>query len=280
VSFETVDLAPRIGTEVRTDLDTLLSGRIAGDLRALLDRRGVLLFRDIDMNDERQLAFARTLGTTREEFGVKVTPITVDRKSSPRFAEYARGTEHWHIDGTYNELPPLASILRPLVLSPWGGDTEFASTYAAYEDLPEADKRLLDTLEVVHVQEAMMRAVFPEPTEEQLGIWGEQKVPPRTRPMVWHHRSGRKSLVLAVTAVRVVGMAPAESDALLARLRAWSEKRDYVYRHHWRMGDMLVWDNTGTMHRVLPYDYGSGRMLRRVTLMGEESVTATMAAAQ
>jgi alpha-ketoglutarate-dependent taurine dioxygenase len=93
--------------------------------------------------------------------------------------------------------------------------------------------------------------------------------------MVWHHRSGRKSLLLAITAVRVVGMAPAESDALLARLRAWTEKRDYVYRHQWRMGDMLIWDNTGTMHRVLPYDYGSGRMLRRVTLIGEESVTAT-----
>jgi alpha-ketoglutarate-dependent taurine dioxygenase len=276
LTFTTTNLTPRIGTEVRTDLDTLLSGRHAHDLRALLEQRGVLLFRNITINDDQQLAFGQTLGRTREEFGIKVTPITIDRETSPRFAEYARGTEHWHIDGTYTELPPLASILRPLVLSPWGGETEFANTYAAYEDLSDEEKLLFDTLEVVHIQEAMMRAVYPDPTEEQLAVWGEGAVPPKTHPMVWHHRSGRKSLLLAITAVRVAGMAPAESDALLARLRTWSEKPDYVYRHHWRMGDMLIWDNTGTMHRVLPYDYDSGRMLRRVTLIGEESVTATV----
>ena len=275
MTFDTVDLTPRIGTEIRTDLATLLSGRHARGLRELLEQRGVLLFRDIAISDEQQLAFGQTLGKTREEYGIKVTPITIDRKASPRFAEYARGTEHWHIDGTYTELPPLASILRPIVLAPTGGQTEFASTYAAYDDLSDAEKRLFDTLEVVHVQEAMMRAVFPDPTAEQLSMWGEKAVPAKTHPMVWHHRSGRKSLLLAITAVRVAGMAQAESDALLARLRAWSEKRDYVYRHQWRMGDMLIWDNTGTMHRVLPYDYASGRLLRRVTLIGEESVTAT-----
>ncbi len=275
MSFETVDLTPRIGTEVRTDLETLLSGKYARDLRELLERRGVLLFRNIDIDDQQQLAFGQTLGKTREEFGIKVTPITVDAKKSPRFAEYARGTEYWHIDGTYTELPPLASILRPLVLAPWGGETEFANTYAAYDDLSDADKRLFDTLEVVHVQEAMMRAVFPDPTEEQLSVWGEQVVPAKTHPMVWQHRSGRKSLLLAITAVRIAGMDKDESDALLARLRDWTEKRDYVYQHQWRMGDMLIWDNTGTMHRVMPYDYDSGRMLRRVTLIGEESITAT-----
>ncbi len=275
MTFTTLPLAPRIGTEIRTDLDTLLSGKHARDIRELLEQRGVLVFRDIAIDDDQQLAFGQTLGETREEFGIKVTPITIDRKASPRFAEYARGTEYWHIDGTYGALPPLASILRPLVLSPTGGETEFANTYAAYDDLPETDKRLFDTLQVVHIQEAMMRAVFANPTEEQLAVWGEQAVPPKTHPMVWHHRTGRKSLLLAITAVRVVGMEKAKSDALLARLRAWSEKRDYVYQHKWRMGDLLIWDNTGTMHRVLPYDYGSGRMLRRVTLIGEESVTAT-----
>jgi alpha-ketoglutarate-dependent taurine dioxygenase len=272
MTFETVALTPRIGTEIRTDLDTLLSGEHARDIRDLLEQRGVLIFRDIDMDDDQQLAFGQTLGKTREEFGIKVTPITVDAKKSPRFAEYARGTEYWHIDGTYTELPPLASILRPLVLSPNGGETEFANTYAAYDDLPDEDKRLFDTLEVVHIQEAMMRAVFDNPTDEQLAVWGEAAVPPKTHPMVWHHRSGRKSLLLAITAVRVTGMPQDESDALLARLRAWTEKRDYVYQHQWRMGDLLIWDNTGTMHRVLPFDKTCGRRLHRVTLVGEESL--------
>lgn len=118
MTFEPTPLTPRIGTEIRTDLDTLLSGRHARDIRELLEGRGVLVFRDIAIDDAQQLAFGQTLGQTREEFGVKVTPITVDAGKSPRFAEYARGTEYWHIDGTYTQLPPLASILRPITLSP------------------------------------------------------------------------------------------------------------------------------------------------------------------
>ena len=92
--------------------------------------------------------------------------------------------------------------------------------------------------------------------------------------MVWQHESGRKSLLLAYSAKYVVGMDKAESDALLGRLLARTEDRQYSYCHDWQVGDLLIWDNTGTMHRVVPFDMACGRLLHRVTLFGEETIAA------
>jgi hypothetical protein len=89
--------------------------------------------------------------------------------------------------------------------------------------------------------------------------------------MVWHHRSGGKSLILAHTIKTIDGLDQAESDALLKRLMAWAERPEYIYSHHWQAGDLLIWDNTGTMHRVVPFDLACGRELDRVTLLGEEN---------
>jgi len=272
--FKTADLTARIGTEVTTDLETLLSGAIARELRVLLEQRGVLLFRGLDVSDEQQLRFAATLGTPRLEHGIPITKITADKSKSPIFADYTKGTYFFHIDGTYTDMPGLASILRARVVAPKGGQTEFANTYAMYEDLPEAEQRLLDRLQVVHSGETIQRLAFPNPTEEQLAAWGEGAVPPRTHPMVWQHRSGRKSLLIAYSAKYIVGMDRGAGDALLARLLARAEQPQYIYHHDWRVGDLLIWDNTGTMHRVVPFDLECGRELHRVTLVGEEPITS------
>ena len=274
MSFTTVDLTPRIGTEVKCDLATLLDGSIAKELRALLEERGVLLFRGHEISDEQQLAFGSTLGTTRKEHGSPVMKVTADRSLSPIFAEYTQGTYYFHIDGTYTDMPALASILRARVVAPKGGQTEFANTYALYDDLSEADKALLEGLEAVHSQEVIQRKAFPDPTEEQLAHWGVGAVPEKTHPVVWHHRSGRKSLILANTIDHFVGMERAESDALLARLLRMADEPQYIYTHDWQVGDMLIWDNTGTMHRVVPFDNDCGRELHRTTLVGEEPIAA------
>ncbi len=89
---------------------------------------------------------------------------------------------------------------------------------------------------------------------------------------MWHHKSGRKSLVLSTSASHVVGMHPADSQDLLRRLMVHATREEYIYRHQWRMGDLLMWDNTGTMHRVRPFDPESGRQLHRFTLNGEEPI--------
>jgi len=274
MTFTTTDLTPRIGTEVKTDLDTLLSGKIAKDLRVLLEQRGVLLFRGLEMTDEQQVQFGGTLGTVRLEHGKEVTKIIADKEASPIFADYTEGTYYFHIDGTYTDTPGLASILRPKALAPEGGQTEFCNTYALYEDLTPEEQAYLDGLQAVHSGETIMRLAFPNPTEEQLDAWGERRNPPKTHPLVWQHESGRRSLILAYSISHFLGMERAESDALLAKLLAKAEEPQYRYKHDWKLGDLLIWDNTGTMHRVIPFDLKSGRELQRVTLLGEESIKA------
>jgi alpha-ketoglutarate-dependent taurine dioxygenase len=92
----------------------------------------------------------------------------------------------------------------------------------------------------------------------------------RQLPLVWTHRSGRKSLILGCTASHVVDTDLKTSTEILVRLRGWATRPDFVYRHKWSVGDLVIWDNTGTMHRARPYDPDSGRMLTRTKLAGEE----------
>jgi alpha-ketoglutarate-dependent taurine dioxygenase len=277
MALETIDLTPHIGTQVIADRAQLLDGSLAGELRALLERRGVLLLRGYAMDDEEQLRFARTLGTPRNEHGTDVTKVSSDREKSPIFAEYTQGTFYFHFDDTYMEYPALASVLRCRTVAPEGGQTEFANTYAIYDDLPAEEQRLLDTLHAEHSQEHIQRKVFPNPTEWQLSLWGEGKIPATTHPLVWLHRTGRKSLLLGETMKRIVELPKAESDALVARLMALSQRSEYIYRHEWQVGDVLIWDNTGTVHRVVPFDLTCGRELHRVKLAGEEPIRAVAA---
>lgn len=274
MTYTTVDLAPRIGTEVRTDVETLLSGSIAHDLRTLLEQRGVLLFRGLSMTDEQQLKFAKTLGSPRHEHGTDITKVSSDKTKSPIFAEYTEGTYFFHFDDTYMQYPALASVLRCRSVAPEGGQTEFANTYAIYDDLTQDDQELFDTLQAVHSQETIQRKAFPEPTEWQLSLWGEDAIPPTTHPLVWHHQTDRKSLLLGETIKCIVGLPSAESDVMVKRLMDLSERPEYTYRHNWEVGDILIWDNSGTVHRVIPFDLNCGRELHRVKLAGEEPITA------
>jgi alpha-ketoglutarate-dependent taurine dioxygenase len=274
MTHTTNDLTPLIGTEVRTDTATLLDGTIAAEIRVLLEQRGVLLFRGCEMTDEQQLQFAKTLGTPRHEHGTDITKVSSDKAKSPIFAEYTEGTYFFHFDDTYMEYPALASVLRARTVAPAGGQTEFANTYAIYDDLPVDEQRYLDGLQAVHSQETIQRKAFPNPTEWQLSLWGEEKIPATTHPLVWHHRTGRRSLLLGETIRTIPGLSPPESEALIRRLLGLAERPEYVYRHEWQVGDILIWDNTGTMHRVVPFDLDCGRELQRVKLAGEEPIRA------
>lgn len=274
--WEVTDVAPKIGSAIHTDKETLLSGARARDIREIMERRGVIVFPEINLTDEEQIAFTHTLGTFAHEAGEQragqgkdsVYPITMDSKVNPN-ADYLRGAFFWHIDGTMSEVPILASIMSSRSLSKTGGETEFCNTYAAWDDLPEAEKKAIEGLQVVH---AMWRSQLyhnPEPSYEKLKQW--QSIGKNTLPLVWKHKTGRKSLVLGATALQVVGMDIIESEALLVRLRDWATSPQFVYQHKWKLGDMVIWDNTGTMHRALHYDYDSGRLMHRTKLEGEEA---------
>ena len=266
--LDVVDIAARIGSEIRTDLDTLLSGREAANIRATLEQRGVVYFRGLEISDQEQVAIAKTLGNLVQNEGEEgIYKISLDDKVNER-AKYLKGSLFWHFDGSLQPYPNLATLLRAIKLSDVGGETEFCNTYASYDDLPQADKELIADLRVVHSAERSQYYVTPEMSYDEIAFW--QKSPTKACPIVWTHQSGRKSLLLGATADYVVGYSVEESRALLARLRDWATQPQYVYQHQWQPGDLLIWDNTGTMHRALPYAVDSGRLMHRTILAGEE----------
>ena len=262
------DLTPLVGSLVETDLPTLLSGELAGELRSLLEARSVVAIRGIEVDDEQQVAIARTLGEVESSVVGEIYKVTFDRKDNPVGASINRATFFWHIDRTDLDVPPFASMLSAKVLSPTGGQTEFVNTYAAYDALPDPVKEEIDDLRVVHCMETAFLEAFPEPSERQRAAW--KHMPVKTHPLVWHHRSGRKSLVLSNSAREVVGLTDDEGQELLGRLLAWATQPQFVYVHEWQVDDIVIWNNTGAMHRVREYDPEFGRRLHRTTLLGDE----------
>ena len=269
-SFPTVELRPKIGSELIIDKASLLSGAASHQIRELLEQRGVVLVREIHLTSQEQIAFTETLGPLIGASKDKISKITIDPAENP-MGDYIRGAFYWHIDGTMLPEPIGFAALTAQRLAPVGGDTELCNTYAAYDELSESDKQQIDNLKVVHSIENSQRYVTPEPTYEQLQRW--QEFPDRILPLVWKHRSGRKSLVLGNTAMYVIGMGQRDSSALLTRLRDWATQPQFVIRHKWKVGDMVIWDNTGTMHRAMHYSLDSGRLMHRTQTAGEEAVT-------
>ncbi|HET8881952.1 MAG TPA: TauD/TfdA family dioxygenase [Solimonas sp.] len=268
MSFDVVNLKERIGSEVRTDIDTLLTADTAHKLRALLVERGVLVFKSLNLGDEQQLTLTRLMGALRNEGDNGVYKVTLDRNENAR-ADYLKGSFLWHLDGTHDDVPVFASLLSGRRLSKTGGQTEFANSYAAYETLPDAMKRKIADLKVVHSVETSMRRAGVDASDDNLRHW--RQIPDRTHQLVWSHRSGRKSLVIGCHASHVAGMERGEGERLLQELLDWTTRPERVYRHEWSVGDMLIWDNTGVLHRAEPYPLDSGRMMHRTTLIGEEA---------
>jgi alpha-ketoglutarate-dependent taurine dioxygenase len=262
------ELSPKIGTEINVDRETMLSGAIAEDLRHILHQRGVISFGTMNLSDEEHRTLARTIGTIGPDYAnARELEMLL---SNP--ALYEPGAFLWHIDDITEDVPHFGSIMTSRRLAPSGGQTEWANAAAAYEDLPDEDKAAIEDLRVVHSFEAAQLAVVPMPSEPLLRSW--QEFGSRTLPMVWRHGSGRKSMILGSTASHVVGMDRHESRALLDRLTAFATQDCYVYSHDWKVGDLLMWDNTTTLHRAQPYAIGCGRASMRVPLAGEERVPA------
>lgn len=268
--FAHEQIKPLIGSRILADKDVLLSGDYAEDIRELLEQRGVLVFPEIHFSDDEQIAFTGTLGKfAREIFGEEIYKITLD-KSVTATADYLKATIFWHFDGFASPMPIRASLLSSKVLSETGGNTEFCNTYAAYDALPDADKAMLEGLKASHSVASTQLDVEPQPSYEEWRRWMERGA--KDLPLVWNHQSGRKSLLIGNSAHHVVGMDPMESKGLLIRLRDWATQAQFVYSHSWSVGDLVMWDNTGSLHRVIPYEVNSRRMLHRTKLEGEEPV--------
>ncbi|EME16706.1 TauD/TfdA dioxygenase family protein [Rhodococcus triatomae] len=266
--IETNALRPSLGVEV-TGVNDLANEDVIAQCLEALKWRGVLLIRGLDLDDEAQLAFSRRLGDVRVlSNGAEIFTVSLDPAKSSS-AEYLKGTFHWHIDDTTNDIPAKATMLTCRQAAMVGGGTQFASTYAAYDTMPEQDRKRYEGLRVVHSFEAAQRLVHPDPTDEQLAAY--RQLPTHESDLVWSRRDGRKSFVIGATADHIVGMDPAESRALLDELLEWSTQEQFSYTHEWREGDVVIWDNTGMLHRALPYDPSSQRTMQRTTIVGNEA---------
>jgi alpha-ketoglutarate-dependent taurine dioxygenase len=273
-TVETTKLTDTVGLEVHgVDVARLLEDpEMPAWTLAALEANGVLVFRDLHVDDAAQVAFSKRLGRV-EVFGKGEHPeifvITLDPARN-RAAAYLKGTFDWHIDGLTDDIPIMATILSAHGVADTGGETEFASTYAAYDALSEEEKERFDPVRVVHSIEAAQRRLTPDPTPEQLELWRSR--PSKEQPLVWRHRDGRRSVVLGPTADHVVGMDPEQGRALLEDVLARATAPERVYRHVWKVGDLVIWDNRGVLHRALRYDPASPRDMHRTTLHGDEAI--------
>jgi alpha-ketoglutarate-dependent taurine dioxygenase len=266
----------QIGSRILNSKEELLSGAVAGEIRELLEARGVLVFPQIAFTHAEQVEFTKTLGTFAPEMtdkagDEKVHPITLDEKINPGSAAYLKGSLYWHIDGTMNERPILASILQCENPSPKGtGNTGFANTYSAYDALPDDKKAEFEGYRIRHGAWATLFYYDPEPSQQMLERM--QSIGDVELPLVWSHKSGRKSLVIGNTAHSVVGKDHFDSARILNWLRNWSTQERFTLSYEWSVGDLVIWDNTGTMHRAEWYDANCGRMMVRTKLEGEEGI--------
>jgi alpha-ketoglutarate-dependent taurine dioxygenase len=262
-------LTPLIGSEVKLPRSALIEGTFAPQIRSLLRERGVLVFPKVDLSDDEMIAFANTIGPIFVEVGEGVMMMSLD-KNDTQVSAYLRASQFWHIDNVSRGIPNFASMLSARALPDEGGETEFANMYAAWEGLPADQKASLEGLRVNHSFESFQRRAIPDPTSADLESW--LRLPTGSVPLVWHHNTGRTSLVLGSSAYEIIGRDPAEGRLLLCRLTEFATQPQYVYRHTWSLGDLVVWDNTGTMHRARPFAEGATRRLGRLATVGEEEL--------
>jgi alpha-ketoglutarate-dependent 2,4-dichlorophenoxyacetate dioxygenase len=274
-------VAEATGVELRQLHDTETLGRI----RAGMDEYAVLVFPDQAFTDDEHLAFARRLdGQLHSKTGASVLRKSrlgnealadvsnLDEhgeiaKRDDRRRQYGLGNRLWHTDASFQDPPGRYSMLSAKVVPPVGAETEFADMRAAYDALPEATKSRLEGLRVHHsIAYSRQTLGFEFSKDEEDSLRGAVHPLVRTIP-----RSRRRSLYLASHASRIVDWPVPDGRLLLRDLIEHATQPEFVYRHTWRVGDLVIWDNRATMHRARPFDDADHpRELRRVTTLDVE----------
>ena len=272
--IEVHPLSGRIGAEVTgVQLSGELDEEAVARVRAALLEWKVLFFRDQhELDPAAQLAFARRFG-----------PVTTAHPTVPGLGGHPAVLEvdaaggnvavQWHTDVTFVDRPPLASILRAVVAPPYGGDTLWANTVAAYEELPAPLRALADGLDAVHTNQFDYVGSRRHELNAKLRAYADVFTSVRyetLHPVVRvHPETDERALYLGGFARRIDGLTPRDSDALLRVFAGHVERPENVVRWRWRAGDVAFWDNRSTQHRAIA-DFGrTPRRLHRVTIAGD-----------
>jgi taurine dioxygenase len=259
---------PRIGAEVSGVSLTNLSNRQLEEVRSAFLEYQVLFFRDQKFDLETQKKFGRHFGELHIHPGApgpeghpEILPVYADAKS-----KYIAG-ERWHSDVSCDPEPPLGSILHLKIIPPVGGDTVFASMYAAYDALSERMKTYLENLTALHDGEPYYRGRY----EEKGVIDDGKKYPKAIHPVVrTHPETGKKALyVNPMFTTRMMGMVREEGDAILGYLHAHCAKPDFQVRFRWQENSVAFWDNRAVQHVALWDYFPNTRSGFRVTIKGD-----------
>ncbi|MEU3604650.1 TauD/TfdA family dioxygenase [Streptomyces sp. NPDC035033] len=264
-------------------LGAVISGvRLGGDLapetvaeiRSALLAHKVVFFRGQDhLDEEAHEAFGRLLGTPVAH---PTVPSADERYSFPIDSDYGGRANQWHTDVTFVPAYPAFSILRAVVIPPYGGDTLWANTATAYENLPEPLRNLADGLRAVHSNDYDYAALRPGALPEQLARFREVFASTKfltEHPVVRvHPETGERTLVLGNFVQRISGLTGADSRALVQLFQAHVERPENTVRWSWQVGDVAIWDNRATQHYGVDDSDDHDRKLRRVTIDGDVPV--------
>lgn len=275
-------LSAACGAEVAgIDVRRSLQDTAAEEIQRALGDFGVLLFRDCDITAEQHIAFSRQFGPLEAhvigDFALPGHPevfvvSNVLEGDKPKGAVYAG--QYWHSDLSYMRKPSLGSLLLCREMPEVGGDTMFASMYAAYETLSEPLRNFIGGMRAVHDYSHAYDTYFAR-LKERAPLTPEQKAktPPVEHPMVRTHPvTGRKALyVNPGFTTGIAGMPEEESRPILEFLFRHATRPEFIYRHKWRVRDLIFWDNRCTMHYALAdYDFSVRRHMHRTTIGGDE----------
>jgi taurine dioxygenase len=272
--IEVKPLAGAIGAEVHgVDASRPLEAEVVAEVRRALLAHLVIFLPGQRLSPQQLLAFAERFGTPMEYPQLRglpecpmVTPVVKLEHERHNFGGV------WHTDTSYLDEPPMGSLLYALELPPYGGDTLFASQYAAYETLSEGLRRTLGSLVGVN---SSAKAEVTRSREDRLREAGvASKVLTGKHPIVrTHPETGRKSLYLSLGhTVAFDGWSEEESKPLLDYLFAHQTKPEFTCRFRWSPGALAFWDNRCTLHNPVNDYHGFRRLMHRVTLRGERPV--------
>ena len=238
------------------------------EIRRLFLEHQVVFFRDQKLDPAQFMAFARQFGRPIEYpfvKGIEGFPEVIEVKKLEHEKHNFGGI--WHSDTAYLQEPPMGSMLLAREIPPYGGDTEFASQYLAYEALSEGMQRLLDGMVAVN---ASSKADVTRTREDRVKQYSEHYE--AEHPVVrTHPETGRKALyVNRGHTVRFRGMTEAESAPLLEFLFRHQVKPEFTCRFHWKVGSLAFWDNRCTQHNPINDYHGHRRVMHRITLAGDK----------
>ncbi len=292
-------LHPLFAAEIKgADLSRDIDMPTQRAIEQAMDEYAVCVLPEQDLDDDRQIAFARRYGPLENAAAVatQVKPGVVNKRirhteifdvsnldengnimrSDDARWRYRQANELWHTDSSFRQKSASWSMLHARIVPPSGGDTYFADTRAAYDALPEAMKRKLDGLVAEHsIWHSRGQRGGYVPSEQE-----RASRPPAQHPLVRRHPgSGRKALYIASHASHILGWPQDDGKALLDELMAFATAPRFVYAHKWQVGDLVIWDNRCTMHRASQFESDEHvREMRRTTVIDVKGDAPAVAA--